>query len=101
MVICKKSRMLKIIISGLDWKAGGFCSMDKKSPFCSGRAARKPARQGSKNANKGAYPDVSNRNLHLQLTQQAKIPPNFLSFRGIFAFAGFVSGLRRGESASP
>ncbi len=38
-----------------------------------GRVARKPARRGSKAANKGAYTDVSDRYLQLQLTTQAKI----------------------------
>jgi len=39
--------------------------------------------------------DVSDRNLQPMLTQQAKIPSSSLSFEGIFAFAGFVSGLSR------
>jgi len=39
--------------------------------------------------------DVSDRNLQPLLAPQAKIPSNFLSFEGIFAFAGFVSGLER------
>jgi len=62
-----------------------------KSALC--QTLKNPARQGSKAANKGAYPDVSDRNLQPQLTQQAKIPSVFLSSEGIFAFAGFVSGL--------
>ena len=56
---------------------------------------RKPARQGSKLAAKGAYIDVSDRGLHVQLTQEAKIAPDFSLFRAIFAFAGFVSALSR------
>ena len=56
---------------------------------------RKPARQGSKLAAKGAYIDVSDRRLHVQLTQEAKIAPDFSLFRAIFAFAGFVSALSR------
>ena len=56
---------------------------------------KKPARQGSKNANKGAYPDVSDRNLHVLLTQQAKNPSDFPLSEGFFAFAGFVSSLNR------
>jgi len=51
-----------------------------------------PARQGSKLAGKGAYIDVSDRSLQVQLTKQAKISP-FSSFGEIFAFAGFVSSL--------
>jgi len=39
---------------------------------------------------------VSDRRLHVQLTQQAKIPSNSFLFEGIFAFAGFVNGLRNG-----
>ena len=38
-----------------------------KSTLC--QTLRKPARQGSKAANKGAYMDVSDRNLQSQLTQ--------------------------------
>ena len=38
--------------------------------------------------------DVSDRRLQVQLTQQAKTPSNFSLFEGIFAFAGFVSGLK-------
>jgi len=37
--------------------------------------------------------DVSNRSLQVNLTRQAKTPLNSLSFEGVFAFAGFVSGL--------
>ena len=54
---------------------------------------RKPARQGSKLAGKGAYIDVSDRRLHVQLTQEAKITSDFSLIRAIFAFAGFVSAL--------
>ena len=39
--------------------------------------------------------DVSDRRLHVQLTQEAKIASDFSLFRAIFAFAGFVSALRR------
>ena len=62
-----------------------------KSALC--QTLKNPARRGSKDANQGAYSDVSDRNLHPQLTMQAKMPSTFLSFEGIFAFAGFVSGL--------
>ena len=62
-----------------------------KSTLC--QTLKKPARQGRKLAGKGAYIDVSNRSLQVHLTQQAKIPSNFPLFEGIFAFAGFVSGL--------
>ena len=55
---------------------------------------RKPARQGSKLAAKGAYIDVSDRRLHVQLTQEAKIASDFSLIRAIFAFAVFVSALR-------
>ena len=41
--------------------------------------------------------DVSDRNLQPQLTQQAKMPTNLIISAGIFAFAGFVSGLGRLE----
>ena len=37
--------------------------------------------------------DVSDRRLHVQLTQEAKIASDFSLFRAIFAFAGFVSAL--------
>ncbi len=37
--------------------------------------------------------DVSDRRLHVQLTLEAKIAPDFSLFRAIFAFAGFVSAL--------
>ena len=63
-----------------------------KSTLC--QTLKKPARQGRKLAGKGAYTDVSNRSLQVHLTQQAKIPSNFPLFGGIFAFAGFVSGLK-------
>ena len=68
----------------------GFKALTK-STLC--QTLKKPARQGRKLAGKGAYIDVSNRSLQVHLTQQAKIPSNFLLFEGIFAFAGFVSGL--------
>ena len=62
---------------------------------------RKPARQGSKLAGKGAYIDVSDRRLLVQLTQEAKIASDFSLFRAIFAFAGFVSALRGRAFARP
>ena len=37
--------------------------------------------------------DVSDRRLHVQLTLEAKIAPDFSLFRAIFAFARFVSAL--------
>ena len=37
--------------------------------------------------------DVSDRGLHVQLTQEAKIASDFSFFWAIFAFAGFVSAL--------
>ena len=54
---------------------------------------RKPARQGSKLASKGAYIDVSDRRMQVQLTPEAKIASDFYSIRAIFAFVGFVSAL--------
>ena len=66
-----------------------------KSTLC--QTLRKPARRGSKLADKGAYMDVSDRRLQVQLTMQAKITSNFSSFEVIFAFVGFVSGLRSFE----
>ena len=69
-----------------------------KSRLC--QKLKKPARQGSKIAKKGVYTDVNDRVLQSLLTQQAKIPANFLSFAGIFAFAGFVSGLSETEAIS-
>ena len=54
---------------------------------------RKPARQESKLAGKGAYIDVSDRSLQVQLTLEAKIASDFSLVRAIFAFAGFVSAL--------
>ena len=48
--------------------------------------------------------DVSDRRLHVQLTQEAKIASDFSLIRAIFAFAGFVSALsgpnRKGWSRS-
>ena len=44
--------------------------------------------------------DVSDRRPQAQLTQEAKIASDFSLFRAIFAFAGFVSALRR-PSAAP
>ena len=56
------------------------------------RAMRKPARQGSKLADKGAFLNASDRKLQVRLTQEAQIvPPVFLLFRAIFAFADFAS----------
>ena len=59
------------------------------------QSLRKPARQGSKLADKGAYTGVSDRRLQVKLTQEAKIVSDFSSFRAVFAFAGFVSALKR------
>ena len=61
---------------------------------------KKLARQGSKAANQGAYLDVSGRNLQPLLTQQAKMPTDFFISVGIFAFAGFVNGLKNPISRS-
>ena len=63
-----------------------------KSTLC--QTLKKPARQGSKLAAKGAYIDVSDRRLQAPLTLQAKIPSALLLSEGVFVFAGFVSGLR-------
>ena len=63
-----------------------------KSTDC--QSLRKPARQGGKLAAKGAYTDVSDRRLQVQLTQEAKIVSEFSFFKAFFAFAGFVSALR-------
>ena len=38
--------------------------------------------------------NVSDRRMPVQMTLQVKIPSNFILLEGIFAFAGFVSGLR-------
>ena len=70
-----------------------------KSTLC--QTLKKPARQGRKLAGKGAYIDVSNRSLQVHLTQQAKIPSTFSLFEGIFAFAGFVSGLGKSRRTAP
>ena len=43
---------------------------------------------------------VSDRRLHVQLTQEAKIASDFSLFRAIFAFAGFVSALGKPLSHS-
>ena len=56
---------------------------------------RKPASQGSKLAGKGTCPNASDRRLQVQLTQEARIAPCFPSHPGNFAFAGFVSALKR------
>ena len=37
--------------------------------------------------------DVSDRRMQVQLTQEAKIAPDFLYIRAIFAVVGFVSAL--------
>ena len=39
--------------------------------------------------------DVSDRRMQVQLTQEAKIISDFYSIRAIFAFVGFVNGLKR------
>ena len=44
--------------------------------------------------------DVSDRRLHVQLTQEAKIASDFSLIRAIFAFVGFVSALGRRNSNS-
>ena len=49
--------------------------------------------QGSKLASKGAYIDVSDRRMQVQLTPEAKIASDFYFIRAIFAFVGFVSAL--------
>ena len=59
------------------------------------RASRKPASQGSDPAVKGAYIDVSDRSLQVQLTLEAKITADSSLVRAIFVFAGFVSALER------
>ena len=64
-----------------------------KSTLC--QTLKKPARQGSKLAARGAYIDVSDRRLQAPLTRQAKIPSALLLSEGVFVFAGFVSGLSR------
>ena len=70
----------------------GEQSVDKANALTD---AEKPAIQGSKAANDGAYTDVSDRNLQPMLTKQAKMPTAFLLSVGIFAFAGIVSGLNQ------
>ena len=57
--------------------------------------------QGSKLASKGAYIDVSDRRMQVQLTQEAKIAPDFFLFRAIFAFVDFISALRAARFADP
>ena len=49
---------------------------------------RKPARQGSKLADRGAYTDISYRRLQVQLMQKAKIATGFPSFLGNFCVCG-------------
>ena len=49
-------------------------------------------------APKGAYIDVSDRRMQVQLTQEAKIASDFYLIRAIFVFVGFVSALRRFEA---
>ena len=56
---------------------------------------RKPASQGSKLASKGAYMDVSDRRMQVQLTPEAKIATDFFFIGAIFAFVDFVSALAR------
>ena len=46
--------------------------------------------------------DVSDRRLHVQLTQEAKIASDFSFFWAIFVFAGFVSALKGpGQNPGP
>ena len=52
--------------------------------------------QESKLASKGAYIDVSDRRMQVQLTQEAKIATDFHFIKAIFAVVGFVSALRDG-----
>ena len=57
------------------------------------RAVRKLASQGSKLASKGAYINVSDRRMQVQLTPEAKIVSDFNLIRAIFAVVGFISAL--------
>ena len=58
------------------------------------QAVEKPARQEGEPAKKGVYPVVNDRILRATPTQQAKISADAPSSAEIFAFAGFVSGLK-------
>lgn len=57
-----------------------------KSTLC--QTLKNLARQGSKPAVKGAYMDVSDRRLQVQLTQQAKISSNFLYWKRFLRLQG-------------
>ena len=46
-------------------------------------------------ASKGAYMDVSDRGMQVQLTPEAKIASDFFFIGAIFAVVGFVSALCR------
>ena len=87
----------------------GWLKALTKSTLC--QTLKNPARQGSKLAAKGAYIDVSDRRLQVQLTQQAKIPSALLLSEGIFVFAGicqrsepsmfFMNGSLRNDYIAP
>ena len=67
---------------------------------------RKPASQGGKLAGKGAYLNVSDRRLQVQLAQEAKIASDFPFIRAIFAVDGLCQRseaprVRRGVFAYP
>ena len=73
-------------------KIAGLRMLTKSTDW---QSLRKPARQGSKLADKGAYTGVSDRRLQVKLTTEAEIASEFYWARTISAFAGFVSALRR------
>lgn len=45
--------------------------------------------------------DVGDRRMQVRLTRQAKTPSDFLLSEGVFAFTGFVSGLRQSSKTLP
>ena len=58
------------------------------------QSVEKVCKPRSKLASKGAYMDVSDRRMQVQLTQEARIASDFSYIRAILAVVGFVSALR-------
>src|SRR5699024_6777364 len=99
------NRSFRMLTKSTDWQSVEKAC--KQGNFASGKICRRRRLeltipkgsanppQGSKLASKGAYIDVSDRRMQVQLTPEAKIAPDFLFIRAIFAVVGFVSALKR------
>ena len=102
---------VRMLAKSTDWQS--VEKARKQGNFASGKICRRrrldlTIPKGSANppkeaalASKGAYMDVSDRRMQVQLTQEAKIISDFYSIRAIFAFVGFVNGLAGREFSRP